>query len=371
MTFDAIIVGAGIAGSTCAYELAEAGLRVAIVEAGAPGAATTSAGMGHVVVMDDSAAQFALTRYSRSVWDEHGEMLNEVKTEYAARGTVWVASNDEEIATIYARHWIYEQAGVACEILDSKALSARVPSLRPGLPGGLFVRHDGVCEPPACSAIFLAHAQTRGANLIFGRAVSAANGVVLLEDGSRLEAGWIVLATGIDCALLPSLPIRKRKGHLIMTAPQPGFLAHQVVELGYLRSAHAVEEDSVAFNVQPRLNGQIMIGASRQYANDDPAPDRHILDQLLARAHAFMPALATIPTQSVRTGFRAATPDKLPFIGPTADPTLYLLAGFEGLGITCTPGAARLLADRLLDRQPAIDPTPYLPSRFMAEDHRG
>jgi glycine/D-amino acid oxidase-like deaminating enzyme len=41
-----------------------------------------------------------------------------------------------------------------------------------------------------------------------------------------------------------------------------------------------------------------------------------------------------------------------------------MLAGFEGLGITMAPAAARLLADHLLARQAAIDPKPYLPERM-------
>jgi glycine/D-amino acid oxidase-like deaminating enzyme len=76
-----------------------------------------------------------------------------------------------------------------------------------------------------------------------------------------------------------------------------------------------------------------------------------------------MPQLASLSAIRVWTGFRAATADKLPLIGPTQDPTLYLLAGFEGLGITVAPAAARLLVDHLLARKPAIDPAPYLPQR--------
>ena len=65
--YDVVVVGAGIVGCAVARECARAGMRVAVVEGGAVGGAATSAGMGHVVVMDDSAAQLALTRYSREL----------------------------------------------------------------------------------------------------------------------------------------------------------------------------------------------------------------------------------------------------------------------------------------------------------------
>jgi D-hydroxyproline dehydrogenase subunit beta len=53
-------------------------------------------------------------------------------------------------------------------------------------------------------------------------------------------------------------------------------------------------------------------------------------------------------------------------IGPTEDPSIYLAVGFEGLGITNAPGAARLLLDHFLDRPSAIDPSPYLPQRTVS-----
>jgi D-hydroxyproline dehydrogenase subunit beta len=64
----------------------------------------------------------------------------------------------------------------------------------------------------------------------------------------------------------------------------------------------------------------------------------------------------------------------LPLVGPAAglsdDPSLWLAAGFEGLGITCSPGAARLLVDSILGRESAIDRTPYLASRFTNRTHQ-
>ena len=74
VTTDVVVVGAGIVGAACAFELAKEGLRVSVVDGGFIGGGATAAGMGHIVVMDDSEAQFALTRYSQMLWDdlEHG-----------------------------------------------------------------------------------------------------------------------------------------------------------------------------------------------------------------------------------------------------------------------------------------------------------
>jgi glycine/D-amino acid oxidase-like deaminating enzyme len=201
------------------------------------------------------------------------------------------------------------------------------------------------------------------------RAVRAGEGLVVLENGAILSGARIVLAVGNECELLPSLPIRRRKGHLAMTGKAPGFLRRQVVELGYVKSAGASDADSVAFNVQPRFTGEVVIGSSRQFGAEDSDVEDAVLRRMLERAYGFMPGLRALPLKQVWTGFRAATPDHLPLLGAATglsdDPTLWLAAGFEGLGTTCSLGAARLLADRMLGRVAAIDATPYLPVRLQ------
>lgn len=362
--FDVLILGAGIIGCACARECAQAGLKVGIVEVNGPGGGATAAGMGHLVVMDDSPAQLALTRYSRSLWHE---LLPELPptVEYEGRGTIWVAADEEEMAEVYAKHKTYASAGVDSIILDSAAIAIEEPELRPGLTGGLLVPDDAVIYPPTATMYFLAEAVRRGAQLFRGStAVKAEGGVVNLSDGTTLISERIVVATGADKTIVPWLPLQKRKGHLVITERYPNFLHHQLVELGYLKSAHKLMEDSVAFNIQPRITGQLLIGSSRQYGNEDATADDAIVREMLNRACSYMPALGHLSGIRVWTGFRAATSDKLPFLGPTEDPTLFLAMGFEGLGITNAPGAARLLADCFLNRQPGIDPSPYLPSRI-------
>jgi D-hydroxyproline dehydrogenase subunit beta len=369
--YDVLIVGAGIVGCACARECTEAGLQVALVEGNVPAGGATAAGMGHVVVMDDSKAQLDLTRYSRSLWQQLIPRLP-INVEYETRGTLWVAADEEEMAEVHAKHSTYSAAGVRAEVLNADEVAKEEPKLRPGLAGGLLVPDDGVIYPPAATDWLLEQALALGATIFRGSpAVSAKNGELRLADGTTLHSGCIVLATGTDCTLLPTLPIKKRKGHLLITDRYPDFLRHQLVELGYLKSAHSLDTDSVAFNIQPRQTGQLLIGSSRQYSNEDPSAEAGILTRMLERAQSYMPDLAKLSGLRVWTGFRAATPDKLPLIGPAEglsdDRTLWLAAGFEGLGITNAPAAARLLTDQILGRASEISATPYLPQRTTTQ----
>jgi glycine/D-amino acid oxidase-like deaminating enzyme len=213
-------------------------------------------------------------------------------------------------------------------------------------------------------------AQERGAVLHLGVPVAQiGQGKVRLQDGSEICAAAIVNAAGAAAAdLTPGIEVKKRKGHLVITDRYRGFLRHQLVELGYLKSAHSVTGDSVAFNVQPRQTGQILIGSSRQYGAEHKEVDQFMLVRMLQRAQEYMPGLAQMSALRVWTGFRAATPDKLPLIGPWAgDKTVFLATGHEGLGITTSLATARILADQIAGTRSKIPFEPYLPSRTAKE----
>src|SRR5438477_5164669 len=95
-TYDVIVVGAGIVGAACAAECAAAKLKVLVLDRGHIAEGTTGAGMGHLVVMDDSEAQFALTSYSRSLWHQLVPELPP-QVEYDACGTLWLATDEQEM----------------------------------------------------------------------------------------------------------------------------------------------------------------------------------------------------------------------------------------------------------------------------------
>ena len=87
--------------------------------------------------------------------------------------------------------------------------------------------------------------------------------------------------------------------------------------------------------------------------------------RIMERACEFMPEVATLSVLRMWTGFRAATPDKLPLIGPLPEsPKVLLATGHEGLGITTSTGTGRLITDMILQRQSPISQEPYLPSRM-------
>lgn len=368
MSFDVLIVGAGIVGAACAFELAEAGMKVGVIENDVVGGGATAAGMGHIVVMDDSEAQFALTRYSQLLWDA---LVPEAPAEheYTRCGTIWIAADAEDMQAVQHKQELYSRHDIPASPLDAAQLYELEPHLRPGFAGGLLAPGDSVIYPPRSSAYLLKRAQQHGATLLSGSVIHLVADGVQLANGLIVRGGAVVVANGARShELVPELPCRPKKGHLVITDRYPDFIRHQLIELSYTKNAHATSGDSVSFNVQPRSTGQLLIGSSRQFDVWSSEIDYTILQKMLLRALEYLPDLEQLSCIRVWTGLRATTPDGLPLIGPhPSKPGVWLATGHEGLGITTSLGSARLLAAQILQHSPEIPIAPYLPARMVQE----
>jgi glycine/D-amino acid oxidase-like deaminating enzyme len=342
---------------------------VAVIESSTVGGGATAAGMGHLVVMDDNPAELALSRYSLELWrklvSEHGGDFSQ--HEYSQCGTIWVAADQEEMDVAALKCKVLNEHGVSSEMLNAAQLCEKEPQLRAGLAGGVLVHDDALVYPPKSAQILLDKAMNFGAQLIRDSAIKIDDGHVVLASGDQVKGNEIIVANGISAMqLVPDLPLRYKKGHLLITDRYPNFIRHQLVELGYIKSAHAADGDSVAFNLQPRPTGQVFIGSSRQFDVSHKEIDLPILRKMLNRAADYVPAIRDLKAIRSWTGFRAATPDGLPYIGPHPHrKNLWMATGHEGLGITTSLATAELLTDSICEKTSQIDIRPYLPARLF------
>jgi glycine/D-amino acid oxidase-like deaminating enzyme len=248
------------------------------------------------------------------------------------------------------------------------------------MQGGLLIHDDAIVYAPAAAQWLLA-SSTR-IRVSTGCAVhsvdaAGAHARVTLANGERRTAAHVVIANGLAAPdLIAGLPLEAKKGHLLITDRYPGTVRHQVLELGYIKSAHHARGTSVAFNAQPRPTGQVLIGSSRQFGTLDPAVEMNVLAMMLARATRYLPGIGGLNAIRAWTGFRAATPDGLPLIGPARFPgdRLWLAAGHEGLGVTTSLGTAKLLVAQMLGEPLAFDMpdmNAFCPQRFAPEHADG
>ena len=362
--YDLIVVGAGIVGAACADCASAEGMKIAVVEPGPVGGGSTAGSMGHIVALDGLPAELALAKYSLELWQSLADLP---QAQYRRCGTLWVAAGDADLARIPSKLARLAAAGVAAEAIDASRIYHLEPALIPGLAGGVLVPDDGVVFPPTAAMLLVDRACKRGAVRYRQRAMRLETAGVSLDDGNRLH-GPVLVATG--CALgelLPMLPLQSRKGHLVITDRYPGLIRHQLLQMGYADSAHGEADSSVAFNVQPRPGGQLLIGSSRENRNTSRDVSMPMVQRMLQRAFEFLPGLRPLQALRIWTGLRPVSVDGLPYLGRVPGrPDVWVAAGHEGLGITTSMGSARLLVDQLLGREPAIDPRPYDPARAAA-----
>jgi glycine/D-amino acid oxidase-like deaminating enzyme len=356
---DAVVVGGGIVGAACAYYLCAAGLNVHLVERSFPASGTSRACDGLILTWDKApGAELALGQASAALWAELAETLD-LDFEYARTGTILLAENEPALAAGQARAEAMQAAGVQAQVLDSAGLRSLEPNLAADLAGGAFFPDDAQVDARRATLALLAAAQQCGLTLHPHAEVTAIrrtnggegriSGVV--TTAGEISTETVVCAAGVwsnEVARLAGLelPIRPRKGHILVTARVPGLIHHPLLEGGYVTTVQSAAEDlQVALVAEMTAGGTLLLGSSRQFAGFDRSVSLAVLQAIAARAARFLPALARVGVMRSYAGLRPWSPDHLPLIGPVEGvPGLYLAAGHEGAGIGLAPITGQLIA---------------------------
>jgi glycine/D-amino acid oxidase-like deaminating enzyme len=378
---DVVVVGAGIVGAACAYQLCRRGLRVTVVDAGAIGGGTTGAGEGNVLVSDKPAgAELALALRSRALWEEYAaDTAVRDAVEFDAKGGLVVAADAAQFAALRATAAAQREAGVAALEVPGSELATLEPRLRPGLAGGVHYPQDAQVQPVLATARLLRDARATGAVLRTGVRVAgflrAGDRVVgVRTDAGDVPAGAVVNAAGVAAGELAalagaSLPVAPRRGFVLVTEPLPRVVRHKVYAADYVTK---VASGTAGLEVSPVVEGTragtVLIGSSRERVGLSRRYDLTAPRRIAARAIALFPFLAEVRALRVYHGFRPYLPDHLPAVGPDPRaPGLWHACGHEGAGIGLSMATGELVAALLSGERPAVDPRPFAPDRFARE----
>jgi glycine/D-amino acid oxidase-like deaminating enzyme len=370
-------VGGGIVGAACAFELAQAGLRVVVVEPNAIGSGATNLGYGSLSHLDQSPAQSALIRYGLSLWEKLVEWLPP-DCEYRRCGTVWLAFNQQQEKELSVRAQLLKQQGVRSELLDSRQLSEAEPGLTAGSATGLLVPDDSWLRASRAAEFLFQLAAKKGAQHLRQQAAGIDHHEVTFKDGSSLFAGNIINAAGNQSlSLTPGLPLTYLKSHVLVVETQAVCARHQL-------SAHSAErlagiegqvrfvayQKDAAANRASQAASEVWIGSSSQPVSQSASlqVEPKLVAHLLRRAIEIIPAIGRARPLRSWTGLRARTADGLPIIGPVPGSGGVLAAtAHNAYGASTSLATARLIAAELLSQTPDIDPAPYRSDRFKKD----
>lgn len=379
-TPDAVVVGAGVIGAACAEALTAAGLRVHVIDQGAPASGTTAAGEGNVLVSDKSPGpELELAKDSRRRWpallaalrDELGPARAEA--EWEPKGGVVVGTTDGAVAPLARFAAAQRAAGVRADAVSPADVRALEPHLTRDITTAVHYPDDGQLQPVLAATTLLAAVRERGGEVRSGvTARGVATDAAGAVSGVRTDhgvlpcraavnacgpwAGRFAAAAGAPVAVLP------RRGMVLVTGPLPaGTVRHKVYDADYVGAvASGDAEVQTSTVVESTRAGTVLIGSSRERSGFDESVRVDVLSVLARKALGLFPVLAGVPVMRAYGGFRPYVPDHLPVIGEDPRlPGLWHVTGHEGAGIGLAAATGRLLADLYTGGRPAVDPEPF------------
>jgi len=377
---DVVIIGGGIIGASCAFFLSQKGLNIHLVERHFPASGTSRACDGLVLLLDKGpGAELALGKMSLGLWNQLDEMLD-ADFGFERAGTIMLAEEDAQQKAGQEKAEMIKQSGQRAELLDSQALQGLEPELAPDLAGGVLFPDDLQVDPRRATLAMLASAQKKGVTvhtdsevLDIKREPQGYQRIcAVVTQKAEISTPTVICAAGVWSKQVVQmvgidLPIKPRKGHILVAAKRPGFIKHPLLEGGYVSTVQSAADDlQVAFVAETTRTGTILLGSSRQFVGDDRTVSLNVIQAIASRASRFLPRLGN--TQIIRSyaGLRPWSPDHLPLIGPVQSvPGLYLATGHEGAGIGLAPVTGKLVSDWITDAVESELAAAFHPDRFF------
>jgi len=382
---DVVVVGGGIVGAACAFELATRGLSVTLLEREELAAGASGRNTGLWLTPVDPVllpmARATLARYL----DVSDESPIPFGLDPEPIGLLAVAIDEEELALGEAAHDPYRRVGVTVKALDPAGVRELEPAISPAVLAGWMVAHGHRLAPAALTVGLALMAASRGAVVrhhLPARAPIAVGSRVtgVVTDEGPVPADEVVVAAGPWSPWLLEpigwpLPITSARGWLVRLAPGSTPLRHLVASAGWEEAtgrwgagplvAGRFEETAAATStlLHPSADGSLIAGSSRQPAISPEAEDAGVPATIVRGAIRLVPGLADAEVRSAWWGVRPMTPDERPLIGRLAD-GLLVATGHGSEGVILAAGTASLLTAQLLEEEPPSDPSPFDPFRF-------
>ncbi len=364
-----LVIGGGIVGCSVAYHLTRRGITdVTILEQGTLTCGTTWHAAGLVSQLKASHSLTRLATYSARLFEELEDETGQA-TGYRSPGSISVAADEERWEEIMRGASMATTCGVETEVIDFDRAVELFPLLHTDdLVGALYIPRDGQTSPVDTTMALAKGAKARGARIIEGVAVEK-----LVADGERVlgvetergyvEAETVVLATGIWTRQLAAtvgvnVPLQACEHFYVVTEQLDG-VPRDMPTLrdpgGYTYFKEETGKIMAGF-FEPRGKVWRLDGIPRDFSFGTLPEDWDHVGPVFERAAHRVPALAECGLQLFFNGPEAFTPDGVYYLGeaPEVD-GVFVVAGFNSVGIQSAGGAGWVLADWIADRHPPMD----------------
>ena len=391
---DIVVVGGGIIGTACAFELASRGASVTLLEKDELAAGASGRNLGYL----DTSKDPVLAPLARRSLERYAEISADPPIPFFLDGepieTLAVTIDEDEIDDLRVWAASAEAVGVEVERVDDRVRELE-PELSPDVLEAYLLHEGHRVDPLALTVCLGALARDAGASIRHHtparRLVQRGDRVVgVVTDDGVLGADVVVLAAGpwspaIARPLGVSLPVASARGWLVHAAPERTLLHHWIQsgarrllagrapamadEPGALRLSmrefgDAEETRDVSPMIQPAPDGSVLTGTSREPSFAADPSDLDVPRIVAAQASRLVPALAEAPVLSTWSGVRPVSPDERQMLGWVRE-GLFVATGHGSEGVILGAGSAEQVAALILGAEPPFEPAPFDPLRFV------
>lgn len=381
-SYDAVVIGGGVIGTSVAYYLSKKGMKVALVEKGDIASGTSSRCDGNVLIADKQPGFDTKMSYTSQLLLK--ELVKEISYDfdYTQRGSIYIIESEGELKV--AKEYVEKQIedGYTVRMMDKSEIHEEEPYLAEDIIGGVEIGCDASVNPMALVFGLSLEAKKNGAEIFDYTYVKdirvGKNGAIeaVETDQEVLITKYVVNCAGIWAPEIGNMvgidiPIKPRQGQLLVAEKTFPVGKRKIVEFGYMMAKFGdenykrnvspeIEDLGIAFVFEPTLSDNFLIGSSRAFVGFDTRVSIEVMQGLAKRAIRFFPVMKDIHVIRAYAGLRPYVDDHMPIISKVDEISgFYIAAGHEGDGIGLSPLTGKLIS-QMITGEEVIVPTESL-----------
>lgn len=375
---DVVIVGGGVIGSAIAYFLSLHKVEVVLLEKDGIGSGSSGACDGAVLMQSKKPGiHLKMAMESHKLLEGLQGQLP-VSFEFEKNGGLIVIESEEERMLMEQHAKAQHEAGLAVELIDEKQLRTVSPHLSTHLLGATYSSEEGKINPMALTLGFARGAMQLGARIVTGTKVLAIKTereqiASVQTDNGEIKTHTVINAAGaygpqIGRMLGLDIPIRPKRGQLLVTEPRPGLLKPCLLTASYIAakySSSSKNKNGGGLSMDQTHNGNLLLGSTRELVGYDKRNTADGLKQIASRAVRVLPELKNMMLIRAFAGLRPYTPDGLPILGKVEKIKGFIMAaGHEGDGIALSAITGKLISELIVNGDPGTSLDEFSLSRF-------
>jgi glycine cleavage system aminomethyltransferase T/glycine/D-amino acid oxidase-like deaminating enzyme len=360
-----VVIGGGVAGTSCAYHLAKFGWKDTILlERDQLTSGTTWHAAGLVGQLGATATITKLRKYSLNLYKEL-EKKTELSTGLKQNGAITVASSKERLQELLRQATSAQLFDVNVEVLDKKQIKNLYPVINDqDILGGVYMPEDGQADPVGVTNVLAKAARMEGVQIFEKTPVNKIlvkdKKIVGVEtDQGKIDCEYVVLATGMWSRQIGedigvSVPLYPNEHFYIITEPMKN-LPNNLPVLRDYNDCLYLKEDAGKM-----LVGIFEPGAKNAFKETGNVPgdfsfgefpdDFDHFEPYLEKSFKRLPILENAGIRKFFSGPESFTPDTQYLLGETPEVSnLFTCCGFNSIGIASSGGAGRVTAEWMIN----------------------